>query len=196
MLGVINKSIQAFLCKHHGPALWREISERLGVGPEGFEAMLSYDDHVTERLLDLSERLTGKPRESLLEDIGADVAQTEAVRRLLRFGGADYLEFLLSLDDLQGRGQMALPDLDLPELTLDYEAQGRFILSVRGPVPGWGAVMKGLMEAMASDYGALALIEPLEPEGGVERLQVTLHATTYFVARQFDLARPEMGEAE
>ncbi|ADE86360.1 heme NO-binding domain-containing protein [Rhodobacter capsulatus] len=195
MLGIVNKSIQAFLCKHHGSAVWREVADRLRLGPEGFEAMLTYADDTTEALLAVAEGLTGKTREQLLEDIGAEVAQTEPLRRLLRFGGPDYLEFLFSLDDLQGRAQMALPDLELPELTLQSEAQGRFTLLVRGRFPGWGAVMAGLMRAMADDYGALVLIDLLEPREGAERVQVELHFTTYHVARQFDLAAPEMGEA-
>ncbi|PYF09798.1 heme-NO-binding protein [Rhodobacter viridis] len=196
MLGIVNKSIQAFLCKHHGSMVWREVADRLRLGPEGFEAMLTYADETTETLLAVAEGLTGKTRETLLEDIGAEVAQTESLRRLLRFGGPDYLEFLYSLDELQGRAQMALPDLELPELTLQSEAQGRFTLLVRGRFPGWGAVMAGLMRAMADDYGALVLIDLLEPRGGVERVQVELHFTTYYVARQFDLAPPEFGEAE
>ena len=196
MLGIVNKSIQAFLCKHHGAPVWREVADRLRLGPEGFEAMLRYDDGMTETLLTLAEGLTGKTREALLEDIGAEVAQTESLRRLLRFGGPDYLEFLFSLDDLQGRAQMALPELELPELTLQTEAQGRFTLLVRGRFPGWGAVMAGLMRAMADDYGALVLIDLLDPRDGVERVQVELHFTTYYVARQFDLAPPEPGEVQ
>lgn len=49
MLGIVNKSIQAFLCKHHGSAVWREVADRLRLGPEGFEAMLAYADDTTER---------------------------------------------------------------------------------------------------------------------------------------------------
>lgn len=195
MLGVINKSVQAFLCAHHGPQVWRNVSERIGIGPEGFEAMLPYDDQLTDSLLLAAETVLATPREALLEDIGAWLAMTEPLRRLLRFGGSDYWDFLFSLDDLQERSLMALPDLEVPELTLRAEAQGRFMLEVRGPMPGWGAVMAGLMRAMADDYGALVLIEPGPPQGGAERVQVMLLDAAYAQGRRFDLARPEMGAA-
>lgn len=195
MLGVINKSVQAFLCAHHGPQVWRNVSERIGIGPEGFEAMLHYDDQLTDSLLSAAETVLATPREALLEDIGAWLAMTEPLRRLLRFGGSDYWDFLFSLDDLQERSLMALPDLEMPELLLRAEAQGRFLLEVRGPMPGWGAVMAGLMRAMADDYGALVLIEPGTPQGGAERVQVMLLDVAYAQGRRFDLARPEMGAA-
>jgi len=195
MLGVINKSIQSFLCAHRGASVWREVSERAGLGHEGFEAMLNYDDQQTEDLIDAAEFVLASPREAILEDIGAWLATVEPLRRLLRFGGSDYLDFLLSLDDLPGRGQMSLPELELPELTLLTEAQGRFTLQVRAEQPGWGAVMAGLMRAMADDYGALVLIEALPAQAGEERVLVMLHDADYAEGRRFDLAQPELGVA-
>ncbi|MBZ4021366.1 hypothetical protein CKO11_02675 [Rhodobacter sp. TJ_12] len=196
MLGVVNKSVQAFLSNHHGQHVWREVAERIGIGPEGFEAMLPYEERMTDTLLGAAEAVLDVSREALLEDIGAWLAMTEPMRRLLRFGGADYWEFLLSLDDLQGRGMMALPDLGLPELTLQSEAQGHFTLIVTGGIRGWGAVMAGLMRAMADDYGALVLIEPVTDRdlpAGEERLTVTLLDMAHAEGRRFDLALPEAG---
>ncbi|SOC02817.1 heme NO-binding domain-containing protein [Rhodobacter maris] len=190
MLGVVNKSIQSFLSSHYGGHVWREVAERSNVDPAGFEAMLSYDDRLTEALLDAAEAVLETPRAMILEDIGAWLAMTEPMRRLLRFGGADYWDFLFSLDELPGRGLMALPGLGLPELMLATEAQGRFTLSVKGAMPGWGAVMAGLMRAMADDYGALVLIDASGRSGPVERVSVTLLDMAFAEARHFDLALP------
>ncbi|MFD2173835.1 heme NO-binding domain-containing protein [Rhodobacter lacus] len=190
MLGVVNKSIQSFLSSHYGGHLWREVAERSGIDPAGFEAMLSYDDRLTDRLLDAAEAVLETPRVMILEDIGAWLAMTEPMRRLLRFGGADYWDFLFSLDELPGRGLMALPGLGLPELMLAVEAQGRFTLAVKGAMPGWGAVMAGLLRAMADDYGALVLIEANDRLGPVERVSVTLLDMAYTEGRHFDLAMP------
>ncbi|PTV96665.1 heme-NO-binding protein [Rhodobacter aestuarii] len=194
MLGVVNKSIQSFLCNHHGSSVWREVVERIGIAPEGFEAMLDYEDRQTEVLLGAAETVLDISREALLEDIGAWLAMTESLRRLLRFGGADYLEFLFSLDDLQGRAMMALPGLELPELSLNGETQGRFTLVVSGWMPGWGAVMAGILRAMADDYGALVLIEASElqsrPGVGEERVSVCLLDMDHAEGRRFDLAGP------
>ena len=190
MIGLVNKSVQAFLCDHHGAQAWRDVAEHIGIGADGFEAMLHYDDSLTEALLAAAQALRGSPRETLLEDIGAWLARIEPLRRLLRFGGQDYWDFLFSLENLQDRCLLALPDLEMPELTLQTELHGRFTVIVRGAMPGWGAVMAGIMRAMADDYGALVLIEPLAPLGECERVQVALLDAAYARGRQFELAQP------
>lgn len=48
MHGLINRSIQAFVQETHGPATWRAVAAEAGIDPEGFEAMLHYDDALTE----------------------------------------------------------------------------------------------------------------------------------------------------
>lgn len=195
MHGLINRSVQTFLRTHYGAETWREVAEIVGVGIEGFEAMLTYEDRLTEELLAAAQAVLNEPREALLEDLGAWLAMTEPLRRLLRFGGSDYWDFLLSLDELQGRGQMALPDLDIPELTLQVEPGGQLVVQIGGQMPGWGAVFAGLMRAMADDYGALALIEQLPPEAGLEQVRVLLLEARFAQARSFDLAQPALGDA-
>ena len=85
----------------------------------------------------------------LLEDIGTYFAfhpNVEALRRLLRFGGADFSEFLNSLDDLPDRARLAVDDLELPELFLVQLTEGHFRLVCRAKLPGWGHVMVGIYE--------------------------------------------------
>ncbi|MDD8022570.1 MAG: heme NO-binding domain-containing protein [Paracoccaceae bacterium] len=190
MHGLINKSVQAFLRDNYGQALWARVAQEIGIGPEGFEAMLHYDDALTADLIRAAMVALDKPRGVLLDDIGAYLTTVEPLRRLLRFSGTDYWEFLFSLEELQGRGLMALPDLELPELGLNAESRGRFTLDVRGPMPGWGAVLAGLLRAMADDYGALVLIEMIEGQGPGERVQVLLLEAAYAEGRRFELARP------
>lgn len=199
MYGLVNKSVQAFLRDNYGPAHWGRVARRIGLGPDGFEAMLRYDDELTGMLIREAGLMLDRPRAVLLEDIGAYLATLEPVRRLLRFGGADYREFLISLEELRDRGRMALGDLDLPELILRAQPGGRFEVHVRGRMPGdgagWGAVVAGLLRAMADDYGALALIEMLPApahEGDPERVQVLLLEEDYAAGRDFTLAGPAL----
>lgn len=186
MHGLINRSVQCFLRDTYGDALWRDVAGRIGLPPEGFEPMLHYPDGLTATLLEAAATRLGKPRAALLEDLGAYLVTREPLRRLMRFGGADYAEFLLSLDEMQGRGLMALPDLALPEIALRHADGGRFTLAVTGS-DGWGPVLAGLLRAMADDYGALALIEVAEDEVGA-LLHVTLHEARFSEGRRFDLA--------
>ena len=162
MHGLINRSIQCFLRDTFGVPAWRSIAAAAGVSPEGFEPMLHYDDAITRRLLDSAAAHLDRPRESLLEDLGTYLVShpnREGLRRLLRFGGVSFDDFLYSLDDLPGRSRLAVPDLALPQLELHEQGAGRFTLSCHGPHREFAAVMVGVLRAMADDYGALAVLE-------------------------------------
>ena len=187
MLGLINKSIQCFLTSSYGDAVWQRIATRIDIGPDGFETMLHYDDVLTDRLIEAAGVVLDRPEDALLEDVGTFLASREALRRLLRFGGSNYWEFLHSLDELPDRARMALPDLELPGLRLSEHREGRFELRVTSQRSDWVAVLAGLLRAMADDYGALALIEPDETVRG-GRLTITLLDITFAEGRGFDLA--------
>ena len=195
MYGLINKSIQYFLSDNYGSAVWRQVAQRAGIGVEGFETMLRYSASSTDALLNAGADVLAKPRSALLEDIGAHMVTVEKVRRLLRFGGTDYCEFLFSLNELQERGRMALAGLQLPELQLVSETGNRFVFEVHDALKGWGAVTAGLLRAMADDYGALAVIELLADDGDdVERVQVLLLEQDFATGRRFVLAAPGVEE--
>lgn len=189
MHGLINRSIQCFLRDTYGPAAWAAIARAAGIGAEGFEAMLAYDDALTGALVAAAGRHLGKPQDALLEDLGIYLVGREPLRRLLRFGGAAYADFLHSLEELPGRGRLALPGLDLPRLALAGAGDGRFRLRVTGR-PGFGHVCAGVLRAMADDYGALALIDHLGGAGGAEEIGIELLEPAYAADRGFSLARP------
>jgi hypothetical protein len=162
------------------------------VPPDGFEPLLRYEDAVTLRLVDAAASRLGRPRESLLEDLGTYLVShpnREGLRRLLRFGGVSFLDFLQSIDDLPGRGRLAVPDLDLPQLELQEEGGGRFLLACRGPHPAFATVMIGMLRAMADDYGALVLLEPAgKGADGAELIAIDLLDQSFAEGRSFDLA--------
>lgn len=193
MHGLVNRSVQCFLRDTYGAEFWLAVAAEAGVAPEGFEALMQYDDPLTDAVVGAAARALGKPREALLEDIGIYLVTLEPLRRLLRFGGATYEDFLHSLDELPGRARLAVPDLDLPDLRLEPAGPGRFRLDCAGPRPGFGAVFAGILRAMADDYGALALIDAGGAAGGVETVGIELLDTAFAIGRGFDLARPEAG---
>ena len=91
MLRVFNKAIEAFVCQRYGDKLWVDQLIDLSLPGYGFEAMLTYEDGITH-------------------DLVAEDGQA-SIRRLLRFGGATFEDFLLSLDDLNDRVALALGDV-------------------------------------------------------------------------------------
>ena len=189
MHGLINRSLQCFLRDTYGLSAWVSIAEEAGVDPVGFEAMLSYDDAVTEAVLHSAAHRLSKPRGALLEDWGMFLVSLGPLRRLLRFGGVNYVDFLHSLDELPERARLAVPDLNMPELVLHARGEALFTLVCHADVAGFAAVFAGILRAMADDYGALALIDL----GKGEEVQIELLQTSFASGRDFSLARPELG---
>ncbi|MEZ5885341.1 MAG: heme NO-binding domain-containing protein [Paracoccaceae bacterium] len=187
MHGLINRSLQSFLRDTYGPALWSRIADAAGVGAEGFEAMLTYEDGVTDRVIGAAAQALAKPREALLEDLGIYLVSLEPLRRLLRFGGVDYVDFLQTVDELPERARLAVADIGLPDLTLDAPEPDQFTLHFDEGHPGFAPVFVGILRAMADDYGAFALVDL----DGERQVKVELLQTAYASGRAFDLARPE-----
>ena len=197
MHGLMNKSLQTFLIDTFGGAVWQEVAQRSGVaqllGADEFDAMHIYDDSMTEAVLATAVAVLRRPRDSLLEDLGTYLISNERMeplRRLMRFGGVSFTEFLYSLDDLQGRTRLAVPDLALPELAIEEGGSGQFTLFCRGGIPGFGHVMVGVLRALADDYGALAVLDyqgdAAHPQE--ERITIEVHDPAFHIGRRFDLA--------
>lgn len=192
MHGMINRALQCFLRDSYGAQVWSEVAVEADLGFDNFEAMLGYPDASTMSVLSASARHFKKPVEHLLEDLGTYLVShpnVEAIRRLLRFGGDDFTEFLFSLNELEGRARMALPDLEMPTISVHPDGEGVFVLNCKHKMPGFGYALLGVLRAMADDYGALVL---LEHEGwkdnGEEVIRVHLLEAAFAEGRSFDLA--------
>ena len=190
MHGLINRSVQNYVSDTFGYDVWGQVTGSADLGFTEFEAMMTYEDDVTTRLIDALSLVTSRPKHDLLEDIGTYLVSTpklEGVRRLLRFGGVTFEEFLLSLDDLPDRARLAVSDLDLPELEMDERASGCFELLCRSAVSGFGYVFVGMLRVIADDYGALVLLDHETGNDGVEKVFITLVDKDFAQGRQFDL---------
>jgi hypothetical protein len=162
-----------------------------GIGFDSFEPMLTYPSAETEAVLEAAVAVLDRPRDALLEDLGTYLVANqslEALRRLLRFGGVTFRDFLHSLDDMRGRGQLALPDLDLPDLALTECSPDYFCLHCRFQIKGVGHVLLGLLRSMADDYGALVLLDHLGTGSDGEIVSIRLLETSFAEGRRFDLA--------
>ncbi len=190
MHGLINRSIQCFLRDTYGQQVWDKVASRADLGPEGFEAMLSYEADLTEAVIDAATDELGKPRDALLEDLGTYLVShpnVEALRRLLRFGGTTFEEFLHSLDELHDRARLAVPDLEMPQLELRDHGATAYTLLVHHSHPGFGHAMVGVLRAMADDYGALVLLEWQGRRNETESIAIQLLAAGFTEGRAFEL---------
>lgn len=191
MHGLINRSIQHFTRDTYGDEIWAAVAEAANIGVTSFEAMLYYDDQITLDLIATLAKLLDKSKDTVLEDLGTYLVShpsSENLRRLLRFGGVDYLDFLHSLDDLADRAKLAVPDLDAPQLELLDAAQGQFTLICRSDHPEFAPVLIGVLRAMADDYGALVFLDPNTTSKECSMISVTLLDDHFATGKSFELA--------
>ncbi|MFW8634426.1 heme NO-binding domain-containing protein [Cribrihabitans pelagius] len=190
MHGLINRAIQAFVTSTYGADRWKAVMETAGLGFTDFEAMLYYSDDQSNRMLAAMEAVLLRPLPGMLEDLGTFLVsnpQLEALRRLLRFGGVNYVDFLHSLDDLPDRARLAVSDLELPGLELVEQAPGQFELICQPGLPGYARVMMGVLRAMADDYGDLVFLDHSGSQDGAEVISISLVETEFTAGRAFDL---------
>ena len=191
MHGLINWSIEKFICETYGTAEWENIAVGAKLGFSGFEALMTYDDQITTAVLETATKHLKKPNEAILADLGIFLCshpRMEAVRRLLRFGGETFSDFLCSLDDLADRAHLALPGLEIPDINLRLNAPGNVTLRCKGDLAGYGHVLVGILQAMADDYGTLALIEHLGSTQGEEIVSIQMLNAAHTKGRDFSLA--------
>jgi len=189
--GLINWSIEKFVCETYSPAEWENIAASARLGFVGFEALMTYDDQLTFDVLAAASARLKKPQEAILVDLGTFLCshpKLEAVRRLLRFGGDTFADFLFSLDDLADRVHLALPGLEMPDIELHLNAPGNVTMRCTGAHSGFGHVMVGILQAMADDYGTLALFEHLGRDQGAEFISIQMLNADHAQGRNFDLA--------
>lgn len=194
MHGLVNRAIERFVRDTYGREDWIDTIRQLDLGYTEFEAMMLYEPEVTERVLAaVAARLRRGP-DDLLEDIGTYLVanrQSDALRRLLRFSGVDFVDFLYSLDDLPERARLAVADLDLPPLDLGDQGGGRYCLRIG--LTGhddlrFGPVMMGVLRAMADDYGALVLMVYRGRLEDHELIEIHLLEEAFADGRAFDLS--------
>lgn len=193
MHGLINRSLQSFLSDTYGVPTWQAIRKAAGLTVDGFEALLVYPDALTDAVINSAAMLLEKPRETLLEDLGTYLVShknLEALRRLLRFSGVSFVDFLHSMEDLPEHGRLGVPDLDLPEFKLIEDAAGEFTLQITPLIAGVGHVVVGLLRAMADDYGTLVWLEYVGVRNGRECVSVLLLDQSHGPGRSFALSTP------
>ncbi len=190
MHGLINRSLQSFLRDTYGPSAWEAVAREARLDFSRFEAMLTYDDALTDRVIEAAALVLHRPRETLLEDLGhylVSHASQTALRRLLRFSGVNYSDFVTSLEELPERGRLVLPDLEVPDLDLTDHGAGQFTLRCCAPLSGVGHILVGLLRAMADDYGALVMLDNLGVEGRQEVISIRIADQSFNAARPFSL---------
>ncbi|MCF3974578.1 heme NO-binding domain-containing protein [Paracoccus salsus] len=160
---LVIRAVEEFLRDTYGAAMLSQViascnenarSNAVGslAGPKGCGCS-------AEKIIPTAAILLKKPPEELFEDLGAWLASREAIRRLLRFSGRDFEDFVISLEELPGRAHFVIPELCIPRIDVHRQHGNTLRLVLPSSAPEWTAMLAGLLRAMADDYGTLGLID-------------------------------------
>ena len=174
---LVGRSIEHFLKARHGSEFWAQLACQEDTSAIARVVQPLPHPNLATRLMAEAAVQLERPESDLWEDLGTHLVthpDMETLRRLLRFGGVTFEEFLWSLDTLESRVAMAMPGLGMPQVELEFTAAREFTIKLDWPGEAtihFGYLTVGLLRAMADDYGTLVL---LEGPRGAERGQTGL----------------------
>ena len=190
MLGLVNRALRSFLRDMQSDSLWQQVAGDCALGPEPFEALLPYEDALSYAILTAASERLNRPEAAILEDFGHWLVTSPTglpLRRLLRFGGRSFTDFLWSLEELPDRARLAFPLIRLPDVRLSEGREATFVLRCAEPF-AFTPILKGVIDVMADDYGALILSEAVPAASGGGEIRVQLHLDNFTTGQRFDLA--------
>jgi hypothetical protein len=186
MYGLLLRALQGYVVATFGLATWVRSVTRSGQPSPEFEPLMPYGRDAVDAVLGALSAELVRPVDAVLEDVGTWIVANprySAIRRLLRFGGSGFADFLLSIEELPDRARLALHDLALPPISLASPAPGSFLLSCPEGGRDLRHVLIGVIRSMADDYGALVVIEPAGDSG----ISIHLAEAAHGEARRFAL---------
>lgn len=188
MHGLILWIFEAFVRLTYGDQVWEKVLTDLDLHVQSVEPMFHYDVQIALSILRQLSIEQRRDRNSLLEDFGTFLVtdpRVERVRRLLRFGGVEYTDFLHSLEDLKGRAHLAVPDLTLPDILVDEVSPHVFEVTCENNPKGVPYVLLGALRALADDYGSLAYLDVMSERERSVVISVSLLERQHAEGREF-----------
>ncbi|MEO0357548.1 MAG: heme NO-binding domain-containing protein [Pseudomonadota bacterium] len=189
MHGFISKGVLCFVRDVHGDELYQTVIDTVGVDLQSPDLYLKADTTLPWRAMGVVSDVLGRSPDDLLDDFGTYLIShenTSALRRLMRFSGQDFEDFLAGLPDLKPRVAMAIPGLELPRIDVENYTSGASVRVFPG-LDGYPQVIAGVIRAMADDYGALVQVQLDPAADGFWMAQVVIIDSGFGTGRNFDL---------
>ncbi len=162
MYGLVNKAIRDLICTQHGAEMWTQVREHAGIAQDQFVSMERYPDSMTYDLVASASEKLGASPEDLLKAFGEYwvlFTAQEGFGELFDFAGSDMTSFLGNLDEMHARISLTLPDLEPPSFDLLKLEGGQLALHYYSDRAGLAPMVVGLIEGLATRFGATVEIE-------------------------------------
>lgn len=155
MYGMVNNAIRSFIIESHGERKWQLICDNVGVEQAEFAAVLPYDDALSLQLIDHAAAATGKSVEQMMHDIGrywVHFAARSSFGTLMRFGGADFKQFVRNLDAMHSKIKASLPKLAPPSFRVEEDADGILLVTYSSTRTGLFPFVEGLFVGLSEFF--------------------------------------------
>lgn len=165
MYGLVNRAVEDLVKQMKGDDGWRRVCAHAQVGADGFVAVQSYPDEVTQRLVGSVSREMALPPEQVLEAFGEHwilYTAEQGYGDMLRHAGSDVREVLINLDDMHSRIETAFPEMSPPHFAVEDRADGEFDLVYESTRDGLAPMVLGLVRGLALRFGQRIEIEHTE----------------------------------
>jgi hypothetical protein len=178
---MVNEALRQMVAALHGDESWERIRKGADCEVEHFHRMESYPDELTYRLVAAASAELAIPASELLYSFGeywVKFAQAGGYSDFFRACDS-YAGFLVQLDAMHGRLELAFPDFRPPQFTCVVESPERVELIYRSHRVGLAPFVHGLLVALGQPFGVTAQVrhlggESLEGGGAEERFIITI----------------------
>ena len=170
MYGMINQAIRELVCHQAGEGAWIDICRETGIDPEGFEALSTYPDAITYKLVGAAARKLHTSQEDLLKSFGRHwilYTGEHGYGEVMRMFGKDFRSCLSNLNRMHGHMGAMMPQLKPPRFTVTDDSPDRITVHYYSEREGLGPMVVGLLEGLAEKYGERVKVAFLPKEGGL-----------------------------
>lgn len=155
MYGMVNKSVEEMVLRHHGEATWEKIKAKAGVDVEVFIGSHGYPDEITYKLVGAASEVLGVPAEQILHGFGEHwvlCTAQEGYGSLMATGGKTLPDFLKNLPNFHDRVSLIYPKLEPPRFECSDCTPSSLHLHYFSSRPGLAPFVMGLISGLGKMF--------------------------------------------
>ena len=164
MYGIVNIALEQLIVEENGAEYWDMIRKKAGYEDLIFSYVESYDDAVTEKLVEVASLELGITEEELLEKFGTywviKTAQ-KSYAHFFKMGGKNVREFVTNLDHIHKRLSVSFEKIRAPQFDLLRETENSMTITYTSErqsyLPLTVGLIKGLFQHFKED-GTVSVI--------------------------------------
>lgn len=156
MYGLVNIAVRDLVRTVAGDDAWQAIAAKAQCNDVIFEAMSTYPDEVTYRLVGAASEVLKMPADDVLRAFGRYwilFTANEGYGDLMNMFGSDMQTCLRNLNNMHGRMGAMMPALVPPRFVLVQSSADEFRLEYHSTRKGLAPMVQGLLEGLAEKFG-------------------------------------------